>query len=140
MPKLLFNAGPEIREQFIDLLSDQLAARHGADRDACRGLLDADAAVRRGLPAALLLRESAWLIDAAAEPVRDTAARRTSALETEVARRSLGERAPALLASLWRPVDHRSQECGRASALIAAVTQLPAAERRLALRLVFERF
>ncbi len=141
VPDLLHHAGPEIRLQFVTLLADQLGALGTATADRCHGLLAGDAAVTRGMPATLARRESAWLIDAAAEPGRGAAPGRRSGLELEVMRRALGDRAPALLLGLGRParVEGRGPRCELATALIKEVLQLPAAERRLALRLMFER-
>lgn len=138
LPKLLHRAGPELRDQFTALLAEQLGAVRSAGNDACRSLLSGDAALRRSLPTPLALRESTWLIDAAAEPVRENAGRRTTTLEFEVARRSLSDRAPALLAGLWGP-GQREHDCAKAAEILDAVARLPWAERKLALRLIFER-
>ncbi len=140
LPQLLANAGPDIREQYRQLLAAQLAATQGHGAAACRKVLAGDAAVRRGLPRELVTREAAWLADAAAEPPRDVAHRPPTAIELEVLRRRMGDRAPALLAGVARPAGAGSpRDCDRALALMAEIGRLPAPERRLATRLVLER-
>ena len=138
---LLHHAGPEIRLQFVALLADQLDTLGPGAADRCTALLAGDAAALRGMPATLARRESAWLVDAAAERGRGAAAGRRSGLELEVVRRTLGDRAPALLQGLGRQAqaDGRGPRCELATALIKEVLLLPAAERRLALRLMYER-
>lgn len=141
VPDLLHHAGPEIRLQFVAMLADQLGSLGTAAADRCQALLAGDAAVMRGMPAAMVHRESTWLIDAAAEPGRGSTPGRRKGLEREVMRRTLGDRAPALLLGLGRPAqaEGRGPRCELATALIGEVLQLPPAERRLALRLMFER-
>ncbi len=140
MQTLLLGASPELRIQFIELLSQQLDAARALGPDACRDLLAGDTATRAALPAALAWRESTWLTDAMAEPPRTTERRRPTALESEVVRRSLGDQAPMLLARLRQPTRSgpRDTSCDKSAALIAAVLKLPVAERRLAARLGFE--
>ena len=139
LAKLLFSASAELRDQYAQLLLQQLRAVRDDKPAACSGLLEGDAAARRALPAALALREAVWLGDAAAEGPRDTAARTPSAIELEVVRRSLGAEAPALLMGLRHPGDAGPRHCDRIAALLAQVQQLPPAERRLAVRLMFEK-
>ena len=139
VPELLLNTGPERRELYLALTADQLGA--AGSPQACRGLLAGDTAVVHAMPAPLAQREAAWLMDVAGEPLRDGAPRRANALELEVVRRSLGDRAPTLLAGLSRPVQAtgRGPACEVATALIAEVLRLPPAERKLATRLIYER-
>jgi hypothetical protein len=141
LPRLLFNAGPDLREQYMLLLAEQLSVARSAGASVCRSLLTGDAAVRRSLPPPLVLRETDWLAAAAAEPQRAGAPRAATALETEVIRRKLGDRAPALLAQLWRPEGRGlgGRECEMQALVLAEAARLPPAERRLAARLVFER-
>ena len=60
-------------------------------------------------------------------------------------RRRLGDQAPNLLASAWRAGRNGPEprapllECNRTLELLRAVAALPAAERRLATRVIFER-
>ncbi|CAN5758257.1 hypothetical protein BH11PSE8_BH11PSE8_07650 [soil metagenome] len=140
MQTLLLGASPELRIRFIELLAQQLEAAHPPGTENCRELLAGDTTARASLPAALAWRESAWLIDALAEPPRTTVRRRPTALESEVLRRSLGDQAPTLLARLRQPprAGPRDSGCNRSAALIAAVLELPVAERRLAARWAFE--
>jgi len=137
---LLQGASAETRELYLGLFGAQLDAARSTDAQACLGVLGLDAAARRALPPALAQREAAWLIDAAAELPRDGPPRASTTLEREVMRRRLGDRAPALLDRLWRPgaTEGNPAECDQARALIAAVTALPGAERKLATRLAFE--
>jgi hypothetical protein len=139
LPKLLARASPALREQFIVLLGEQLAAYQGAGAASCQRLLAGDAALRRDLPAALAGRESEWLKDAASETPPDTAPRAPGPLEIEVVRRTLGERAPTLLAGLWHGATADAQSCGRASELVKAILAMPPPERKLAIKLVFAR-
>jgi ATP-dependent protease ClpP protease subunit len=149
VPALLGNVGPEQREMYLGLLIAQAqAARDTAGAPACLAVLAADAAARRALAPALAQREASWLIDAAAEPPREGSAKPVvgfTVLEQEVLRRRLGDQAPALLARSWRPGSSGAtprnalQECNRTLELLRAVAALPAAERRLAARVLFVR-
>ncbi|NRF68273.1 hypothetical protein HLB44_14870 [Aquincola sp. S2] len=139
LAKLLFNAGSPLREHFVDLLAQQLDAAREGGVASCHRVLAGDTVARRALPAELAVREAAWLVDAAAEPLRQTAMRSPSALEIEVIRRSLGGHAPALLSSLRHPPDAGPRHCERIAALLAELPRLPHGERRLAIRLIFER-
>jgi hypothetical protein len=137
LPTLLLHAGPEVRAQFMLLLNAQLEAARPGGAAVCQALMHGDAATRRALPPALGEREAAWLLDASKEPERSGAARTTTPLEQEVLRRRLGDRSPAWLTSFWGP-GSTARDCDKSIALMAEVTRLPAAERRLATRLVFE--
>ena len=140
LARLLFNASPELREQFARLLLEALQATRGdAGGSSCVGLLAGDAAARRAMPAELALREAVWMADAAAERPRETPPRVPSGIELEVVRRWLGPEAPALLAGLRHPGDAGERHCARITALLTHVLQLPPGERRLALRMAFER-
>ena len=149
VPALLNNVGPEQREMYLGLLIEQAqAARDTGGAPACLAVLAADAAARRALAPALAQREASWLIDAAAEPPREGAAKPGNgftALEEEVLRRRLGDQAPVLLARSWRPGSNGAVprnpllECNRTIELLRAVAALPAAERRLASRVLFVR-
>jgi len=132
MPALLAEAGPELRETYLALLTMQVTAARAAapgasaalpapaaparpggpasppaaqaSPTACIGVLAADAAARRALSPEIVQREAAWLIAAAgAAPAREIGGRVPSAVEQEVLRRRLGERSPALLAQAWQP-------------------------------------
>jgi len=138
MAELLFNAGPELREQFVVLLADQLAAARLAGPGACRGVLAGDAQARRSLPAELAAREAAWLTDAAVERARQTPARVPTAPELAVVRHLFGAHAPERLAGLRDPTAAEARDCERSSALLRAILQLGAAERRLAIRFIVE--
>lgn len=138
LAKLLFNASPELREQFAQLLLQALQARDDGS-SACLGLLAGDAAARHAMPAALAAREAVWMADAAAEIPRTTAPRVPSGIELEVVRRWLGAEAPALLAGLRHPGDAGPRHCDRITLLLSHTLQLPPGERKLALRMAFER-
>ncbi len=141
-PRLLDDAGPELRQRFMVLLGEQIAAARATGAAApalCSGLLGADPAARRQLPPALAQKEAAWLLDAAREPPSAGRPRALSALEREVVRRLLGERGPAVLLAFWRPAGAQAAlSCETAANLVAAVMQLSGPERRLTLRLAFD--
>jgi hypothetical protein len=140
LPALLAHAGPEVREQFMQLLGVQLSAAQAEGATACRRMLAGDAAVRRRMPRDIVTREASWLADAAAEPPREGAVRPLSTIEIEVLRRRLGDRAPALLAGLMRPgAAGSARDCEKALALLSEIARLPAPERRLATRLALDR-
>jgi hypothetical protein len=139
LAKLLFNASPELREQFARLLLQALQAPRTEGSASCLGLLAGDAIARRAMPAPLAAREAVWMTDAAAERLRDTLPRVASGIELEVVRRWLGAEAPALLTGLRHPGDAGTRHCDRMTALLTHVLQLPPGERRLALRMMFER-
>jgi hypothetical protein len=109
---------------------------------ACRNLLLGDPLAHRRLPPELAWREAEWLLGALKEVPANRPARRPTSLEFEVIRRTLGPRAPAQLASLWRPTSPasaREPDCNVAEALLSELRSLAAPQRRLALRLMFER-
>ncbi len=135
LPELLREAGEPLREQYVTLWSEQLLAARAAGAAACRGVLVGDTAARRSLPQSLVLREAGWLTEAAAEPPLSLPPRRPTALELEVVQRTLGERAPEMLAGVRRPPPGAG--CERATALVEEVLRMPAPERRLAIRLMF---
>jgi hypothetical protein len=163
LPALLAEAPAELRESYLALLTAQLSAARSsaaagaaavaaaaarttsttaAPPTACIAVLAGDAAARRALSAELVQREAAWLIAAAgAAPAREAGNRAPSAVEQEVLRRRLGERSPALLAQAWQPgvTQRPARDCERTLELLRAVAALPAAERRLAARLMFGR-
>ena len=139
LARLLFNASPELREQFAQLLLQALQAPAPEGRAKCVGLLAGEAAARRAMPAALAAREAVWMADAAAEAPRETPPRVASGIELEVVRRWLGAEAPALLAGLRHPGDAGVRHCERITALLTHTLQLPPGERKLALRMAFER-
>lgn len=139
LPRLLFDAGADLREQFVMLLADQLAAARAMSPGACRGVLLGDAAMRRSLPVEVAQREAAWLVDAARGPPHNGPARAPTALELEVVRRSLGYQAPDQLAALRRGYGADARDCRVAQRLLAEVRQLPLPVRRLVIRFMFER-
>ncbi len=142
MPLLLANASPETRWLYTEVLVAQLDHLRTVDAGACRGLLLGDPLAYRQLPKALAWREAEWLLGALAEPPRASATRPPTAVEQEVIRHTLGLRAPARLAALWRP---RTQppagepDCERSLAMLSELGKLAAPQRRLALRLIYER-
>jgi hypothetical protein len=141
LPPLLAQASPETRWLFTELLLAQMNAL-AADPGLCRRLLLGDAAAHRRLPRELAWREAEWLLGALGETPRAAPPRRPNALELEVIRRTLGLRAPQHLALLWRPVvtpPDGEPDCERGRAMLAELSTLAAPQRRLALRLMFER-
>lgn len=142
LPPLLVQASPETRWLFTELLLAQMNALVAIDPEICRQLLLGDAAAHRRLPRELAWREAAWLLGALGEAPRGTPARRPNPLELEVIRRTLGQRAPQHLAMLWRPTvtpPAGEPDCDRGRAMLTELATLAAPQRRLALRLMFER-
>jgi hypothetical protein len=146
LPSLLATAPPPLLESYLALVIDQAAsAQAQGGAPACLAVLRADAAVRRTLPATLAQREANWLVDAAAAPAPGLAPRGLSALELEVLRRRLGEQASALLARAWRAGSNAPDprdpalECRRSIEVLRSAAALPAAERRLAAKVIFQR-
>lgn len=140
MPGLAASASTELQQGLLQLLADQLSAvQELLGAEGCRRLRSGDPLMRRVLPAALAVREATWLLHAAQEkPVALKPLRSLNPLEREVLRRTLGERHAALLPPLWRTArSTAAPDCERSRSAIAAVLQLPVAERRLALRAVF---
>ena len=135
----LANASGETRQLFLSLLAEQMQAL--GHPGACRQHLTGDAAVRHDLPPALALKEAQWLAGAISEAPVEASARPLTALEREVMRRALGERASAALPQLWMraPRSASTLDCESAQTLIAQVLNLSAAERRLAMRHLFAR-
>lgn len=146
LPGLLATAPPPVLESYLALLIDQASGALAQDGGpACLAVLRADAAARRKLPAALAQREASWLVDAAGEPELAPARRGATALELEVLRRRLGDQAPALLARAWRAGSNAPDprdpvaECRRSIEVLRSAAALPAAERRLAAKVIFQR-
>jgi uncharacterized RDD family membrane protein YckC len=142
LPPLLVQASPETRWLFTDLLLAQMNALAAVDPELCRKLLLGDAAAHRRLPRELAWREAEWLLGALGEAPRGTPARRPNPLELEVIRRTLGQRAPQHLAMLWRPTvtpPAGEPNCDRGRAMLTEMATLAAPQRRLALRLMYER-
>lgn len=141
LPELLRSASTALREHHVGLQAERLAALGPAPAESCRRLLAADPALLRELPVALRQREAAWLTDAATELPEARPPRRLNALELEVLSRAMGERAPGLLVALGRPegASGPAMGCALAAQLLAEVLRLPVAERRLALRQMYDR-
>ncbi|HNT38325.1 MAG TPA: RDD family protein [Rubrivivax sp.] len=141
LPPLLARASAETRWLYVEVLLAQMKAL--ADDDAsCRALLLGDPAAYRNLPRELAWREAEWLHGALLEAPRNEALRRPKAIEFEVIRRTLGQRAPEYLAGIWRPLTAPASgepSCARGRALLEELGTLAAPQRRLALRLMFER-
>ncbi|ODU10365.1 MAG: hypothetical protein ABS84_03015 [Rubrivivax sp. SCN 71-131] len=141
LPSLLARASAETRWLYAEVLLDQMKAL-AEDDAACRALLLGDPAAYRNLPRELAWREAEWLHGALLEEPRADALRRPKAIEFEVIRRTLGQRAPEYLAGLWRPLAPPAAgepSCARGRAMLEELGTLAAPQRRLALRLMFER-
>lgn len=139
--KLLHDASPSALERFLPLLAGQLRAARLSGGGACRAILAGDAVARRGLPQALVLLESEWMVEAASEPVSGRKAHAATVLELEVIRRTLGEAAPARLAGLWTPgrASGAWPDCDSSIGMLDSIAGLQVGQRQLALRLVFQR-
>ena len=142
MPQLLARASPETRWLYTDILLAQVGFLRTVDPVLCRGLLLGDAAAHRQLPRALVWREAEWLLAALEEAPRSTSTRAPTRIEQEVIRHTLGARAPQQLAGLWRPLAPPAPgepDCERAQTLLSELGSIAAPQRRLALRLMYER-
>lgn len=142
LPPLLAQASPETRWLFTEVLLAQMNVLAAIDTELCRNLLLGDPAAHRRLPPELAWREAQWLLGALGEAPRGTPARRPNPLELEVIRRTLGQRAPQHLAILWRPTvmpPANEPDCDRGRAMLTELATLAAPQRRLALRLMYER-
>ncbi|HNU10856.1 MAG TPA: RDD family protein [Rubrivivax sp.] len=141
LPPLLARASPETRWLYAEILLAQMQAL-GDDPASCSALLLGDVAAHRLLPRELAWREAGWLLGALTEAPRAEPVRRPKPLELEVIRRTLGTHAPGHLAGLWRPpspLPAGAADCARGKAMLAELDTLAAPQRRLALRLMFER-
>lgn len=137
---LLAAASPEMRWMFTEVLNAQVQALRNTNPAACRALLRGDVAARAALPADLAWREADWLQGALTETARSTPPRSATRAELEVMRRTVGARALQALPQLWHAgATSGGLDCERAAALLDGVMALPAGERRLALRLMYER-
>ena len=139
--RLLRDASPQALERFLPLLTGQLRAARLTGGSACGAVLAGDARARRGLPQALVLLESEWMVAVASEPLGGRRSHAATALELEVIRRTLGDAAPARLAGLWAPgrASGAWLDCDSSIALLDTIAGLHDGQRRLALRLVFQR-
>ncbi len=142
LPLLLAQASPETRWLYTEILQAQVEHLRTVDAAACRGLLRGDVPALRLLPPALAWREAQWLMAALDETPSTAAPRRSTALELEVIRRTLGPRAPRQLAVMWRspePLPANEPDCDRSLGQLSELASIAAPERRLALRLMYER-
>ncbi len=142
LPLLLAQASPETRWLYTEILQAQVEHLRAVDAAACRGLLRGEVPALRMLPSALAWREAQWLLAALDETPRASAPRRATAVELEVIRRTLGPRAPRQLAVLWRspePPVPGEPDCDRSLGQLNELSAIAAPERRLALRLMYER-
>jgi hypothetical protein len=141
LPELLREASTALREHYTGLQADRLAALGPASAETCRRMLAGDPGKLRELPVPLRLREAAWLLDVANDTPPADPARDLNTLELEVLARAVGPRAPSLLPALG-PAERSGRfaiDCALAAQLLAEVSRLPVAERRLALRLMYGR-
>ena len=138
---LLHDASPQAREHYVLLLAQQLRVARGSSHQACRSILAGDAGARRALPQELVLLESGWMVATASAPPTRGKARRPSALELEVIRRSLGDEAPARLSTLWASPGRSggSADCDASIILLEQVARLQAGPRQLAAQLMFQK-
>ena len=137
---MLTQTSPAMRIHYLENLSLQLQAGRAQGDATCRAILAADAGISVRLPAPLAWGTVGWLVDAMAEPRGAIEHRRPSALELEVMRHSIGDRALAQLAALRPPPDSASHAlgCDSAATLLATLGQLPTSERILATRFAFD--
>ncbi len=145
MPAVVNGVDTLLRRRYVQLVLAQLKALRGlsaADGGAapCRDLLDGRVSARALLPAALQVKEAAWLIDAADAPLVRFAERAPKPVELEVVRRSVGAGAPGVLAGLWGgPRVGAGPDCAVVIGLIERTVAQTPARRDLAERLLFQR-
>lgn len=139
MPELIASGPPELRRRYAGLLLAQLRASGSKD---CQALLGGDLTARRRLPVELLAREAAWLIEAAEAPPARWLPKPPSAVELEVLRRTLGAQASGQLSGVWGGGPGTStphaQRCEAAIQTLQRAAALPAAQRELVQRLMFQ--
>lgn len=139
LPRLLQETDADQRVRYLPIWREQLAVTRTQSPAQCLQLLTGQAAGRRGLPAELSETEANWIV-AATQVVDAQAVRPVTAVETEVIRHQLGERAPELVYGLLvrarapnaRPV------CDRTIEILDLVGSLPLRTRRLAAQAVFQ--
>ncbi|TDP61601.1 RDD family protein [Roseateles toxinivorans] len=140
MPELLLGGPPELRHRYLLVLKAQLQAAQTGGGGLCQALLAGQLNQRRHLPVELQARETAWLIAAADAPAMRRLPAPPSALELEVVRRDLSVPVPGLLQGVWAPASAQApRPCEQVIRALNEVAALPAAQRELAQRLMFQR-
>ncbi|MBT9500659.1 MAG: RDD family protein [Burkholderiaceae bacterium] len=139
MPELLLGVPAGLRHRYLQVLRAQLEAAQTGGGGLCQALLAGQLNHRRHLPAELQARETAWLIAAADAPAVRRLPAPPSALELEVVRRDLSVPVPGLLQGVWAPAGgHTARPCNQVIQALDEVAALPAAQRELAQRLMFQ--
>lgn len=150
---LLAESTPALRRQYAQIVRAQLKAAlaglpelAGSGREQCQALLGGQLGLRRQLPLALQVKETAWLVEAARGEAPRWAPRPATAIELEVIRRTLGGHAPGMLAGLW-PAQAAAEggrpgsglRCEQVIQTLDRAAALPVAQRELAERVIFQR-
>ncbi|MET0519640.1 MAG: RDD family protein [Burkholderiaceae bacterium] len=144
--ELVLAGPPESRRRYLAIVRAQLAAlqQEAGGAAICQAWLGGRLEPRRHWGAALTARETAWLIAAAGDPPARWLPRPPTPLELEVVQRVLGAQAPGLLARLWTPeagalaAARPLPDCARSAQLLDRIARLPAQQRELAERVVFQ--
>ncbi|MBV8468602.1 MAG: RDD family protein [Burkholderiaceae bacterium] len=139
LPRLLQETDAEQRVRYLPIWRDQLAAARMGSPAQCLYLLTGQAAGRRGLPAEISEREASWIVEAT-QVVDAQAVRPVTAVETEVIRHQLGERAPEVIDGLMVKARGRNArpDCEHTIQILDLVGTLPLRTRQLAARAVFQ--
>jgi len=147
MPALIGGNDAVLRRRYVQLVADQLKALKApakrGERPPCKDLLDGHLPVRQQLPLPLQVRESEWLLDAAASAAPNWRAKPPSPIEMEVLERSVGSGAIGMLSRIWADTPaattrEGAANCERAVALIDHLPNQPTLRRDLVERLMFQ--
>lgn len=140
LQELIVGSPPELRRRYLAVLRQQLRAMQALGPARCEAWLAGDLASRLELPVQTLAQETLWLADVAQAPPATRRPGAPTGLELEVVHRALGPQAPGLLSALWSggPPQRRLPGCDRTAQLLDMVALLPAAQRMLAERVVFQ--
>jgi hypothetical protein len=140
LQELILGSPAEQRRRYVAVLRQQLRAAQALGPARCQAWLSGDLPTRRELPGEVLAQETRWLTAAAQEAPPRRMPGLPSPIELEVMHRTLGAQAPGLLNALWSggAPDRRLPGCERAAQLIDQAGRLPAAQRELAERVVFQ--
>ncbi|MDY0748331.1 RDD family protein [Paucibacter sp. R3-3] len=135
MPALIVGSAPELRRRYIEILKAQMRA----DPARCQALLGGGLGLHRGLAPETLAAEAAWLIDASDAPAPRRAPQLApTAVEQEVVRRSMRVPVQGLLAAVWAEPVGKPVRCDAALAVLNRVAALPAGQRELVERVLFQ--
>lgn len=140
IPELLTGASDELLESFLALALAQLQALDGLDEQACALYLVARLDAGKTLPPAVLAQEAHWMLQALRTPPRvDEDFDQDAAVRAmELAMESMTAEHVELISQFNAAAEYSSEHCRAMAALYRNVQALPAAERQIALRGLFQ--